>query len=47
MLRILSTALAVLAITTAALFYPTRMRAALTPGITLIDKGVISGTLVQ
>jgi Esterase-like activity of phytase len=44
MLRILSTALAVLAITTATLFYPTRTRAALTPGITLIGKGIISGT---
>jgi hypothetical protein len=47
MLRILSTALAVLAITTASLFYPARTRAALTPGITLIGKGVVSGTALD
>ena len=47
MLRILSTALAVLAITTASLVYPARTRAALTPGITLIGKGVVSGTALD
>lgn len=47
MLRILSTALAVLAITTASLFYPARTRAALTPGITLIGKGIVSGTALD
>ena len=47
MLRLLSTALAVLAITTATLFYPTRTRAALPAGITLIGKGVISGSALD
>ena len=47
MLRILSTALAVLAITTASLCYPARTRAALTPGITLIGKGIVSGTALD
>ena len=47
MLRILSTALAVLAITTATLVQPTRTRAALTPGITLIGKGIVSGTALD
>lgn len=47
MLRILSTAFAVLAITTASLVYPARTRAALPPGITLIGKGVVSGTALD
>lgn len=47
MLRILSTALAVLAITTASLVHPARTRAALTPGITLIGKGVVSGNALD
>lgn len=47
MLRILSTALAVLAITTATLFYPARTRAALPAGVTLIGKGAISGSALD
>lgn len=44
MLRVLSTALAVLAIVTVSLCFPApRAPQALTPGITLIGKGVVSG----
>lgn len=44
MMRVLSTALAVLAITTATLTAPVHTLASLTPGITLIGKGEVSGS---
>jgi hypothetical protein len=44
MLRVLATALAVISLTTAALCFSTPNPPALTPGITLIGKGFVSGS---
>src|SRR4029453_19547183 len=47
MLRLLATALAVISLTTATLFLSAPNPLALTPGITLVGKGVVSGSALD
>src|SRR5678816_3604332 len=47
MLRVLATALAVISLTTATLCFSAPNGSALTPGITLIGKGVVSGSALD